>query len=105
MPYFDRYDICEAYSAIENDWNSGGWLHERPSNVRRGKARGFVGESTGVQLERMKFKWGQTQNAGTFEGLSENGKEIYDLLCDRYGFERPMRGDPFTRSECFHLDE
>jgi hypothetical protein len=87
MPTFDRFDICEAYNAIENDWNSGGWLRERPSNVRRGERRGYVGEATHVQLARMHFK--SRDEATTFDGLTENGKDIYRLLCERYGFPQP----------------
>lgn len=26
MPYFDRFDICEAHRAIEIHYNVGGWL-------------------------------------------------------------------------------
>ena len=75
--YFDRFDICEAYLALEWDWNEGGWLHERPSNRRRM-------ESTGVQLERMHFHTGMGFNG--YDSLSENGKEIYHNLEQRYGF-------------------
>ena len=46
---FDRFDICGAHLALENDWNVGGWLRERPSNMRRL-------HSTGVQLLRMGFR-------------------------------------------------
>ena len=38
MPYFDRFDICEAYAVLEWDWNMGGWLQERPTNRRRMEA-------------------------------------------------------------------
>jgi hypothetical protein len=48
---WDRLDICPAYQALENDWNVGGWLPERPSCRRRM-------ESVGVQLHRMKFHAG-----------------------------------------------
>ena len=78
MPYFDKFDICEAYYQIEVDYNMSGWLHERPSNKRRM-------ESTGVQLHRMKFNVGAGWNG--YESLSENGKEIYKMLQQRYGFE------------------
>lgn len=82
MPYFDRFDICEAYLVFEWDWHSGGWLRERPSNVRRGQRRGFVGESTDVQLHRMGFK---SSPLLSYDTLSDNGKEIYALLGERYG--------------------
>jgi len=45
MPYFDRFDICEAYAVLEWDWNMGGWLQERPTNRRRM-------EATSIQLAR-----------------------------------------------------
>jgi len=78
LAYFDRFDICEAYLALEQDWHSGGWLHERPSNRRRR-------EATSIQLMRIQFRPGMAWNG--YESLSENGKEIYGLLCKRYGFE------------------
>jgi hypothetical protein len=80
VPYFDRFDICEAHLAIEQDWHKGGVLWERPSNARRS-------ESTDVQLHRMHFKPGAARNG--FDSLSENGREIYALLCQRYGFTPP----------------
>ncbi|UBF29839.1 hypothetical protein K9N68_37145 (plasmid) [Kovacikia minuta CCNUW1] len=80
MPYFDRFDICEAYFVLEMDWNCGGWLQERPSNRRRM-------EATHVQLHRMKFKPSPMLDGK--ESLSENGQEIYDNLCQQYGFEEP----------------
>jgi hypothetical protein len=75
MPYFDRFDICEAYCVLESDYNVGGWLRERPSNQRRG-------ESIGVQLHRMQFRL--APSGGSFEHLEENGKEIYSDLVRRY---------------------
>lgn len=78
MPYFDRFDICEAYLALEWDYNVGGWLRERPSNQRRQ-------ESTDVQLTRIGFKPGHAFRG--FDSLSENGQEIYRMLQERYGFE------------------
>lgn len=74
---FDRFDICEAYLAMEWDYNVGGWLRERPSNRRRG-------ESTDVQLTRIGFKPGAMFRG--FDSLSENGQEIYRALQARYGF-------------------
>ena len=75
---FDRFDICEAYLALEWDYHVGGWLRERPSNQRRR-------ESTDVQLTRMGFKPGMAFRG--FDSLSDNGKEIYRNLQSRYGFE------------------
>lgn len=67
MAEWDRFDICEAYCVLEWDYNHGGWLKERPSNVRRR-------ESIGVQLHRMQFS-GRMDLC--FENLTDNGKEIY----------------------------
>jgi hypothetical protein len=75
MPYFDRFDICEAHLALEWDYNDGGWVRERPSNRRRN-------ESTHAQLARLGFKPG-TGFRG-FDSLSENGQEIYAELVQRY---------------------
>ena len=79
MPDFDRCDVCEAYYQLEIDYNSGGWLHERPSNQKRR-------EATHVQLHRMGFKVGAGWQG--YETLSENGMEIYHLLRHRYGFDK-----------------
>jgi len=81
---FDRFDICEAYAVIEWDYNLGGWLHERPSNVRRGRQRGYVGEATACQLHRIGFKPRFDLEYAT---LTENGKAIYDNLVRQYGFQ------------------
>lgn len=75
--YFDRFDICEAYLLLENDWNVGGVVWERPSNKRRMM-------STGFQLHRMGFR--PSPFGVTWETLSENGREIYRNLCEEYGF-------------------
>ena len=78
MPYFDRFDICEAHRAIEIHYNVGGWLRERPSNRRRR-------EATHVQLRRMRFEPAPTR-ADCFDALTENGRAIYRELEARYGF-------------------
>jgi hypothetical protein len=72
--HFDRFDICESYLVFETDWNQGGWLHERESNIRRK-------EATHVQLSRMHFS---ARPNLTFETLTENGQEIYLNLQKRY---------------------
>lgn len=88
MAQFDRFDICEAHYALETDWNVGGWLRERPSNRRRR-------EATHIQLARLGFRAGAGFNG--YESLSENGKEIYWELCERYGFEFPADySNPFS---------
>lgn len=76
MAYFDRFDICEAHLALEWDYNVGGWLQERPSNQRRR-------EATAVQLSRMRFRPGAA--FGGFDSLTDNGKEIYAELVERFG--------------------
>ena len=65
---FDRFDICEAYSLLEEHWNHGGWLQERPSNQRRG-------EACSVQLNRIGFK--RSPMTHDVSDLSENGQRIY----------------------------
>lgn len=65
--YWDRCDICEAHLLLEMDFNEGGVLRERRSNMRRG-------EATQVQLARLKFK--PTPVFG-FDSLTQNGQEIY----------------------------
>lgn len=77
MAYFDRFDICEAYYAIENDWHVGGVLQERESNQRRSM-------STEFQLHRMGFVPSILFRG--YKSLTENGKEIYADLAVRYGF-------------------
>lgn len=78
MPYFDRFDICEAHCVLEWDYSVGGWLQERPSNRRRR-------ESTGYQLLRMKFR--PSRNL-SYDTLTENGQEIYNELVARYGLPK-----------------
>ena len=68
MPYFDRFDICEAYACLESDYNVGGWLRERPSNQRRR-------EACSVQLARMQFRASPSLSS---DSLTENGREIYN---------------------------
>lgn len=77
MPHFDRFDICEAYLALEHDWNVGGVLQERPRNQRGPDFRRI---SVGYQLEfRMDFQVRPSFNG--YESLSDNGKEIYEAFC------------------------
>ena len=77
MPYFDRFDICEAYLVFEWNWHKGGWLSERESNRRRC-------ESTDVQLRRMGFR---PSMGLCYDALTENGKAIYAALGQRYNLE------------------
>ncbi len=69
MAYFNRSDICEAHLALEWDYNEGGVLHERESNIRRNM-------STAFQLGRMRFR--PSILFMGYRSLSENGKDIYD---------------------------
>lgn len=81
MPAFDRFDICCAYSALEYDWNAGGWLRERPSNQRRR-------ESIEVQLHRMGFKPSGDEAAGFAEllkGRQVNRLDIYVEAVVKFG--------------------
>lgn len=93
MPIFDRFDICQAYLAVEQDWNAGGWLRERPSNQRRM-------ESTDVQLHRIGFRTGAAWNG--WESLTDNGREIYNLLCERWNLGDSGCKDCACR-DCFEI--
>lgn len=77
-PTFDRFDICEAYTCLEADYNEGGWLHERPSNQRRS-------EACSIQLARMHFK--PRPNLST-DTLTENGYAIYRAAVERLKLPR-----------------
>jgi hypothetical protein len=48
------FDIAQAHAQLESDYNSGGWVRERPSNLRRM-------ESTSCQLARIgyesRYRW------------------------------------------------
>lgn len=68
MAQWDRFEICAAYAALEADYNVGGLLQERPSNLRRR-------ESIGCQLHRMRYSAGGY--GGTFSALNDNEQEIY----------------------------
>lgn len=81
MPFFDRYDIAEAYCVLEWDYNVGGWLRERPSNQRRR-------ESTGVQLHRMHFR---ARPNLSYRTLTDNGKAIHDAAVVRLGLHFYLR--------------
>jgi hypothetical protein len=87
--YFDRFDICGAYLALENDWNVGGWLRERPSNQRRR-------ESIGVQLHRMQFRPARDACCA-FEYLqNDNQRAIYVAAARRLGL--PLSPDDETHA-------
>lgn len=69
MPYWDRFDICEAYLAIEMDWNVGGMVK---------------GKQYSYQLHKMRFKASPLFRG--YKSLSENGKEIYLDKCFDLGY-------------------
>ncbi len=71
MATWNRFDICFAQQALENDWNDGGWLHERPSNRRRM-------EATHVQLHRMGFT--NPCEGGSFEALLSDRDEFDNAI-------------------------
>ena len=86
MAEWDRFDICFAHQALENDWNLDGMLQERPSNRRRS-------ESTGRQLHRMRF-YTDIAGGGSFGGLeSDNEREIYVNALIKFGLAREVRPD------------
>lgn len=80
MPYFDRFDICQAYLALEIDWNVGGVLRERNHVEWDGLHDRPV--SVGAQLSRMGFKPGLMFNG--YESLSDNAREIYDAFLRKH---------------------
>ena len=84
--YFDRFDICGAYLALENDWNVNGWLRQRPSNARRR-------ESTGVQLRRLRFR-PALDSCCAFEYLeNDNQRAIYCNAAARFGLALSERDE------------
>lgn len=82
MARFDRFDICDAYYLLEMHWHEGGWLRDRPSNVRRGQARGYVGEATHVQLNRIGYV---PSLILSWASLSDNARDIYIDAARRFG--------------------
>jgi hypothetical protein len=85
-----RTQIMEVYYLLEVDWNEGGWLHERPSNVQRGRARGRVGESTDVQIRDIVTRKGPTYPPTitqqlTWNRLTLNQKWLYCFLARKWG--------------------
>lgn len=72
MPYFDRFDICDAYARLECDYNVNGILRDRPTCRRKR-------ESVGVQLYRMGYRPGPL----TLDNLTENAQAIYDAAVER----------------------
>ena len=69
MPYFDRFDICEAYYVFAMLWHGGGGTKEYAMLGR---------------LSNMGFKPRPSLNDRS--SLEENGQEIYDGILARYGY-------------------
>lgn len=81
---FDRFDICEAYLALETDYNRDGWVPERPSCQRRM-------ESIGVQLHRIQFR--PSPFFCGYSSLTENGQAIYNKKVQDWGLPEPYIGE------------
>ena len=66
---WDRFDICEAYYCFAVDWHGGQTdpIYE-----------------IGGRLSRMNFK---ARRNLCFEDLTENGKQIYAALKEKWGVE------------------
>jgi len=66
MPYFDRFDICEAYYLYFCDWHSGQWSKEY------------------ARLCKMQKYFKPSPLLRTIEDLTENGYEIYTALDQKH---------------------
>ena len=62
MPYFDRFDICEAYYLYFCDWHNGQWSEEYK------------------RLCKMQKYFKPSPLLRTAKDLTENGYEIYTAL-------------------------
>lgn len=78
------FDICQAHAQLESDYNSGGWLRERPSNLRRN-------ESTSCQLSRVGYsdphRWVDVLGTDGDEcgGDDDDVREVYLRNVLRFG--------------------
>lgn len=79
----NRYEIIAVYYMIEVWWDRGGWLHERPSNKRRGKMSGHVGEMTYIQICDMFKKYSPFELYGVKRWL-------IDLRWEDFSFEQKL---------------
>ena len=73
--YFDRFDVCEAYYAIEMDYNCNGMTWTIPGCARKS-------ESIAYRLGKIQFRTGHCFNG--YSSLSENGKSIYRRTVAKY---------------------
>lgn len=80
MPYFDRFDICDAYAAFHTGYHAGGY-----ATGRRERHNGSTNSDIHARLHRIGYR-----RAGLplcdVEALSENGRAIYDALVARKGY-------------------
>lgn len=100
LPWMDDavsvFDICHAHQQLEGDYNSNGWLHERPSNKRRR-------ESTSCQLLRMKYndpyRWVDIYcESHEFDDPGdEDVRDIYILNVLKLGFPTTVEERAFIR--------
>ncbi len=86
LPHLDSevstFDICQAHSQLESDYNVGGWVRERPSNQRRN-------ESTSCQLSRLGYdpgmRWVDIYAEDDIDGEDEAVRDIYILNVLKWG--------------------
>lgn len=86
------FALCQAHAQLESDFNVGGWIRERPSNLRRMA-------STGVQLSRMQFSnvYGWVDILATPEdgddSMDEEVRIIYAANAVQYGLplDEPLK--------------
>jgi len=69
---FDRFDICEAYFIFAQDYHGG---------INCALYRIFG------RLSKLSFKL--APSIRNYEDLTENGRDIYNDLCRKWGFETP----------------
>ena len=67
MPYFDRFDICEAYYLFFRDWHNGQTSKEY------------------LRLCKMQKYFKPSTLLNNSESLTENGYEIYINLLNKEG--------------------
>ena len=72
MPYFNRFDVCEAYYCFACLYHAGQWSEEYKIFGR---------------LKALRFDPGLIQAGGNPSALYENAREIFDGLVDRAGHE------------------
>lgn len=81
---FAPHEWCDVHYLLESDYNLGGWLQERESNIRRGVENGYAAEGTHVQLSRMGY---QASPNLCLDTLEDETRRLYRMLEERYGFE------------------